>query len=374
MEAYPGFDFESDDDYTSEYYGDYNYLPDVHIAAKVVLAVILIFVITVCGFGNSLLCFTILRLKRLRTVTNLFIASLAISDAVVALFCVPFSLYYYLVHDWIFGGGMCVFVGTLKVVSLYVSVNTLLAIAIERYYVIFHPLKPRLQKVAVLVISVVIWIVSFVIAIPTPMHMEFSSGRDKQFQMIHFCGEYWADRVASRAYLLLLSILEYMLPMLIMIVAYFSIIRKVWLRRALSYSSHHHQQHQQELTSDPKKKTIRMLATVVVAFGICWGPYHIYSIIVHFNEEILMQVHNDMTVFYIVECLAMANSVVNTVVFFLFNDTYRKECWEMMKTLTGSNKASKGRGIGNVNSVRTSGTRVSASSSVWTKSSRSTKI
>ncbi|XP_070552912.1 prokineticin receptor 1-like [Ptychodera flava] len=274
------FDKFNDDDY----YGDYNDLPDVHIAAKVLLATIFILVFVICGFGNALLCFTIFRLKRLRTVTNLFIASLAISDAFVALFCAPFDVYYYLVQDWIFGETMCTVAATLKMVSLYVSVNTLLAIAVERYYVIFHPLKPRLQKGAVLVISIMIWVVSLVIAIPTPMYARVSSGFDKDYNEVRYCGEFWTRRLAAQAYIVLLAVFEYLMPMFLMTFGYLCIVKKVWFRRTPGYVT----QQQREVVMDPRKKTIRMLVTVVVSFGVCWGPYHAYNIAVHFNDRILI--------------------------------------------------------------------------------------
>ena len=70
--------------------------------------------------------------KRLRSVTNLLIANLALSDLLLALLSLPFSLHYYLHQDWVFGEWMCTLVGTVKFVSIYVSINTLLVIAVDR--------------------------------------------------------------------------------------------------------------------------------------------------------------------------------------------------------------------------------------------------
>lgn len=99
---------------------------------QIFLGIVFALITLICGLGNSLLCFIIFTQKRLRTVTNLLIANLAVSDAMVALLCAPFSLYYYLYQDWIFGELMCPLVGTIKFVSLFVSVNTLLVIAADR--------------------------------------------------------------------------------------------------------------------------------------------------------------------------------------------------------------------------------------------------
>ncbi len=99
---------------------------------QIFLGIVFALITLICGLGNSLLCFIIFTQKRLRTVTNLLIANLAVSDALVALLCAPFSLHYYLHQDWVFGDLMCPLVGTIKFVSLFVSVNTLLVIAADR--------------------------------------------------------------------------------------------------------------------------------------------------------------------------------------------------------------------------------------------------
>lgn len=105
---------------------------NVSEGVKVFLTVSFVLTIVVCGIGNSLLCFLIVRHKRLRSVTNLLIGNLAGSDALVALFSAPLSLHAYLQQDWTLPVVLCPIVGTVKNVSLYVSVNTLLVIAIDR--------------------------------------------------------------------------------------------------------------------------------------------------------------------------------------------------------------------------------------------------
>lgn len=108
--------------------------PDYGVSegVKVFLAVSFVLTTVVCGLGNFLLCFLIARHRRLRSVTNLLIANLAGSDALVALFCAPLSLRFYMTQDWDMPKVLCPIVGTTKNVSLYVSVNTLLVIAVDR--------------------------------------------------------------------------------------------------------------------------------------------------------------------------------------------------------------------------------------------------
>ncbi len=65
----------------------------------------LIFLLSV--FGNLLIIVVLVANKRMRTVTNSFLLSLAISDLMMAIFCMPFTLIPNLLEDFIFGAAMC---------------------------------------------------------------------------------------------------------------------------------------------------------------------------------------------------------------------------------------------------------------------------
>lgn len=57
--------------------------------------------------GNFLVILTLVHNKRMRTVTNLFLLNLAISDLLLGIFCMPFTLVGMLLRDFIFGEWMC---------------------------------------------------------------------------------------------------------------------------------------------------------------------------------------------------------------------------------------------------------------------------
>lgn len=66
------------------------YLHEPSVSAIFIVSYLLIFV--VCMVGNAVVCFIVLRNKNMRTVTNLFILNLAISDLLVGIFCMPTTL------------------------------------------------------------------------------------------------------------------------------------------------------------------------------------------------------------------------------------------------------------------------------------------
>lgn len=63
---------------------------------------IIIFLMAV--IGNGIVCFIVQSSPRMRTVTNYFIANLAVGDMLMALFCVPFSfISIFVLSYWPFG-------------------------------------------------------------------------------------------------------------------------------------------------------------------------------------------------------------------------------------------------------------------------------
>lgn len=66
------------------------YQHSLYVAASYILAYFFIFLL--CMVGNILVCLIVLENHRMRTVTNLFILNLAISDLLVGIFCIPTTL------------------------------------------------------------------------------------------------------------------------------------------------------------------------------------------------------------------------------------------------------------------------------------------
>ncbi|XP_072176413.1 prokineticin receptor 2-like [Diadema setosum] len=296
--------------------------PHVHTAAKVVLGISYTLMIPVCSIGNLLLCCVIYRFRRMRTTTNLLIGNLALSDFIVAAVVAPFNFFYSVHQTWPFGQAMCVTVGYLKATSFYVSINSLLAIAIDRYIIIMHPLKPRMTTYRACFVLCFIWLFSLAIVIPTALYSSTHLYYSNHVALMQ-CGENWRDSSARKCYALVLVIGEFLIPLTIMSVAYFLIARKLWFRRVPGG----HVTAQQEIAAETsKRRTIRLLIIVVALFALCWAPYHVLAICRDIIFPTYQESHHAiiLTVFYLVEALAMSNSMFNTLIYVVFNANVRK--------------------------------------------------
>lgn len=93
-----------------------------------------VLVVAVGVFGNYLLLYVICRSRKMHNVTNFFIGNLAFSDMLMCVTCVPFTLAYaFNPRGWVFGRSMCYVVFLIQPVTVYVSVFTLTAIAVDRW-------------------------------------------------------------------------------------------------------------------------------------------------------------------------------------------------------------------------------------------------
>uniref|UniRef100_A0A8C0C473 KISS1 receptor n=1 Tax=Balaenoptera musculus TaxID=9771 RepID=A0A8C0C473_BALMU len=109
--------------------------------------------------GNSLVIFVICRQKQMRTVTNFYIANLAVTDLTFLLCCVPFTALLYPLPAWVLGDFMCKFLNYIQQVSVQATCATLTAMSVDRWYVTVFPLRAlhrRTPRLA-LAVSLSIW-------------------------------------------------------------------------------------------------------------------------------------------------------------------------------------------------------------------------
>lgn len=123
-------------------------------------------------FGNALVCYVVLRNRAMQTVTNIFITNLALSDILLCLLAVPFTPMYTFLRRWAFGETLCHIMPFAQGCSIYISTLTLTSIAIDRYFVIIYPFKPRMKLSTCITIIIAIWLVALLATLPYGFYMK----------------------------------------------------------------------------------------------------------------------------------------------------------------------------------------------------------
>uniref|UniRef100_A0A672K0K0 Gastrin/cholecystokinin type B receptor n=1 Tax=Sinocyclocheilus grahami TaxID=75366 RepID=A0A672K0K0_SINGR len=188
----------------------------------------LIFLLSV--FGNLLIIVVLVVNKRMWTVTNSFLLSLAISDLMMAVFCMPFTLIPNLLEDFIFGAAMCKIVAYLMGISVCISTFSLVAIAIERYSAICDPLKSRAWQTRSHAYKVIAstWVLSFLIMTPYPIFSTLVKFTKPNNITAHMCRHDWPKSEVEQAWCILLLFVLFFIPGVVMIIAYGLISRELY--------------------------------------------------------------------------------------------------------------------------------------------------
>uniref|UniRef100_A0A3B3ZQU0 G-protein coupled receptors family 1 profile domain-containing protein n=2 Tax=Periophthalmus magnuspinnatus TaxID=409849 RepID=A0A3B3ZQU0_9GOBI len=311
------------DQYLDSYEMDYGIPPEeipdtsqgqAFFVATIVIGVVLGCIMLVCGLGNFLFIATLTRYKKLRNLTNLLIANLAISDFIVAVVCCPFLVDYYVVKklSWDHGLVLCASVNYLQTVSLYVSTNALLAIAVDRYMAIVHPLRPRMKYQTAYVVITGVWIVPVLISAPSAYFASETIYGSTSTNPKVFCAQIWPveKQVYYRSYFMFIFAIEFIGPVIIMTLCYARISRELWFKSVPGFQT---EQIRKRLRC--RRKTVMVLIAILTLYILCWAPYYAYTILRDFHPTIITRQKNSLVAFYVIECIAMSNSMINTFCF-----------------------------------------------------------
>lgn len=132
----------------------------------ILVAVFMGLVILVTACGNLMVGIALYRYKNLRTMSNLLIGNLALSDFLLATTVVPISTVHDLLGYWIFGEVMCTIWLCIDVLYCTASIWGLCTIAVDRYTATIYPMwyhEQRSPKRA-LVYVIFVWLFSLIVS------------------------------------------------------------------------------------------------------------------------------------------------------------------------------------------------------------------
>ncbi|MEQ2269625.1 hypothetical protein XENORESO_007074 [Xenotaenia resolanae] len=284
-----------------------------------------VLVVVVGVVGNYLLLYVICRIRKMHNVTNFFIGNLAFSDMLMCVTCIPFTLAYaFNPHGWVFGRCMCYLVFLIQPVTVYVSVFTLTAIAVDRYYATVHPLKKRTTVATCTYVLTGIWLLSCGLVAPAVTHTYHVEFKEEGFTI---CEEFWLGQEKERrAYAYSTLLITYILPLSAVFVSYLCITVK--LKKCVAPGNR--TQDQVGIHQARKRKIFRLVALLVSAFAICWLPIHVFNVLRDIDIHLINKQY-----FLLIQLLchlcAMSSSCCNPFLYAWLHDRFRTELRKMLK-------------------------------------------
>ncbi|XP_077962109.1 LOW QUALITY PROTEIN: neuropeptide Y receptor Y2, like [Gasterosteus aculeatus] len=307
------------------------------LSVQVVLILAYSTIIVLGVLGNSLVIYVIYRFKTLRTVTNFFIANLAVADLLVNTLCLPFTLVYTLQGEWKFGSTLCFLLPYAQGLAVHVSTVTLNVIALDRHRCIVYHLETRMRKDVCFGVIALTWVLSAVLASPLAIFREYGSFSLEPGHAIQVCTEKWPGKSTDgTVYSISMLILQYFLPLSIISFAYCRIWSKLRghvgpaeTSGAAGTSERHRR----------RRKTTKMLVTMVVVFAVSWLPFHAFQLATDIDGSVPDR--RDFRLLYTVFHVgAMCSTFANPLLYGWMNRNYRAAFLAVFKCRGGQ----RGRG------------------------------
>ncbi|XP_068191180.1 neuropeptide FF receptor 2-like [Antennarius striatus] len=317
------------------------YLHKPPMATVFTISYLLIFL--VCMVGNGVVCFIVLRSKNMRTVTNLFILNLAISDLLVGIFCMPTTLLDNIITGWPFGSVVCKLSGMVQGISVSASVFTLVAIAVDRFRCIVYPFKQKMTIATSKLIIVIIWFLAVFIMCPSGVMLQVTMeqrvrivlGHKNDTRPFYWCRENWPNQEMRKIYTTVLFANIYLAPLSLIVIMYsrigFTLSKTtITLVRSSGVVSEgiggsKSSMEARHMISKKKTRVIMMLLVVALLFILSWLPLWTlmmlsdYASLTEHQSRII-----NIYVYPLAHWLAFFNSSVNPIIYGFFNENFRR--------------------------------------------------
>ncbi|XP_064190779.1 octopamine receptor-like [Anguilla rostrata] len=246
--------------------------------SQVAVGVLLTLIDLVTFLGNTVVFVCPIVERRLRTVTYMFIMSLAMADLLVACLVMPFSIIYEVTGMWLFGQPFCKMWISFDVLFCTASIVTLCFISLDRYCSVISPhhYPQRMSRSRCIVMTVTIWVYSSLISFLPVMQgwneipgLAYDPRQDCVF-------------VTNWAFAIVASSLAFYLPFLITCTMYFFIYRASRLKATRIGSQtlelHYHPESRRPNHLQLENKATRTMAVIISVFVMCWLPYFVLNV------------------------------------------------------------------------------------------------
>ncbi|XP_022799549.1 RYamide receptor-like [Stylophora pistillata] len=221
--------------------------------------------------GNFLIVIVVYKMKTMRTTINFFIVNMAMSDLLFPVFVFPLLL----TEMYVGGFGppgknICLVLFLLQYVSSWVSIQSLILIAVDRFLAVVFPLHSPIitSKVRPFVILTT-WIVATASSFPMLVFynsMEFSEKLN--------CGRIWFTKYFREKYyihVMPLNVVFKTIPFILLATLYSVILFKLKIQTIPGERSIN----AEEQRVQRNRKVLKMATAILLGFAMCWMPLSI---------------------------------------------------------------------------------------------------
>nr|XP_018906643.1 PREDICTED: neuropeptides capa receptor-like [Bemisia tabaci] len=237
----------------------------------------------------------------MHTATNFYLFSLAVSDLLLLVSGLPFEMYtIWHRYEYAFSEAFCVLQGYAAETSANATVLTITAFTMERYVAICHPfLTHTVSKLSRAISFIIgIWLLALCLAVPQAIQFGIVYESRNETNSGEYAASCTIKWVLMKHAFEISTCLFFITPMTLITVLYILIGVKLRGSKMLKRSSVTSVSAERKNVRS-QNHVIRMLVAVVVAFFLCWAPFHAQRLLaVHLASNENETPNHAFTIFY----------------------------------------------------------------------------
>ena len=308
-------------------------------AAKAGTTTVLFVLFVASLVGNIFIALVVYKTKTLRKPINFFILNMAMSDLLFPIFLFPRIVTGLYVDFWLidgpFGEAMCKIFSYSIEVSVLVSIQSLVLVAVDRFGAVVFPFRsPFISSKLCRFFILATWIISVAIKSPELFAWKLIENGNG-----FACKLRWKDAFEDsfpyESFILALSIVCWYVPLVLIAILYVTIVYKIKSQRTPGEQSVNVRE--QRLKRD--RNVFKMSVAVVLVFTLCWMPTTIRMLLSLYSSDKIMISSCSFRYFeHIAVFLAQSNCAINPWICFIFSGNYRQGLKNILSCLYRTNR------------------------------------
>ncbi|XP_062969571.1 C-C chemokine receptor type 8 [Cynocephalus volans] len=318
--------------------------------SKLLLAIFYCLLFVFGLLGNSLVILVLVACKKLRSITDIYLLNLALSD-LLFVFSFPFLTHYQL-DQWVFGVVMCKVVSGFYYIGFFSSMFFITLMSVDRYLAIVHAvyaIKVRTARMGT-ALSLAVWLTAIMATSPLLVFYQVAS----EDGVLQCYSSYNQQTLKWKIFTHFeMNILGLLIPFTILLFCYISI-----LHQLKSCQNHN------------KTKAVKLVLIVVIASLLFWVPFNTVLFLASLHNMhildgcVVSQRLNYAT--HVTETISFTHCCVNPVIYAFMGEKFKKHLSELFQKSYSHIFAYMGRQMPRESPER--------SSSLYQHSSRSSSI
>lgn len=265
--------------------------------------------------GNSLVILVLVICKKLKSITDIYLLNLALSD-LLFVFSFPFQTHYSL-HQWVFGTFMCKVVSGFYYIGFFSSMFFITLMSVDRYLAIVHAVYAMRVRTARMgmALTLAVWLAAGMATSPLVLFYQVSFEDGVLQCYSHYSQQSLKWKLFTHFEM---NILGLFIPFTILLFCYISILHQL-----------------KNCQNQNKDKAIKLVLIVVIASLLFWVPFNVVLFLTSLhNLHILDGCVMDQRLTYatyVTENISYTHCCVNPVIYAFMGEKFKKHLSEIFQ-------------------------------------------